>query len=62
MKKLRRASQTRPIRNSEGEAKDSSAYERLKPFIGTADSGGAQLSKDVGNALRALLLARRRSR
>jgi hypothetical protein len=32
-----------------------SAYQRLQPFIGIADSGGQQLSKDTGKRLRELL-------
>jgi hypothetical protein len=32
-----------------------SAYQRLQPFIGIADSGGQQLSQGTGKRLRELL-------
>lgn len=37
-----------------------SLFERLRPFIGSIDTGGARLSENTGEKFRALLLARRR--
>ena len=39
-----------------------SAYHRLQPFIGVADSGGRQLSERTGEKLRELLEEKRRAR
>jgi len=36
-----------------------SAYQRLQPFLGIADSGGKQLSQDTGERLRELLEEKR---
>ena len=43
------------LANEEGE--QLSAYQRLQPFVGIADSGGKQLSRDTGKRLRELLEA-----
>lgn len=37
------------------------AFDRLQPFAGIADSGGQQLSRETGRRLRELLEARRRA-
>jgi hypothetical protein len=42
-------------RLDEEEAEDSSAYHRLRPFVGVVDSGGKQLSTGTGRRLRQLL-------
>lgn len=42
----------------DGENQRLSAYERLQPFIGVADSGGKQLSAQTGKQLRNLLANR----
>lgn len=39
-----------------------SAYQRLQPFVGIADSGGRQLSKDTGRRFREALEEKRRAR
>jgi predicted DNA-binding protein len=39
-----------------------SAYDRLKPFIGTVSTGGAQSSKNTHTKYRALLQRKRRAR
>ncbi len=36
-----------------------SAFDRLRPFVGVADSGGRQLSRQTGRRLRELLEKRR---
>jgi Arc/MetJ-type ribon-helix-helix transcriptional regulator len=42
-------------RLAEEEGEQPSAYQRLKPFIGIADSGGRQLSQETGKRFRELL-------
>jgi Arc/MetJ-type ribon-helix-helix transcriptional regulator len=39
-----------------------SAYDRLRPYIGIADSGGQQLSERTGQRFRAVLEERQRAR
>ncbi len=39
-----------------------SAFQRLQPFVGVADSGGKQLSRDTGRRFRELLEKRQRAR
>lgn len=39
-----------------------SAFDRLQPFIGVADSGGRNLSHDTGRRFREILEAKRRAR
>lgn len=39
-----------------------SAYERLQPFVGVADSGGQHLSEDTGRRFRQVLEEKRRAR
>jgi hypothetical protein len=39
-----------------------SAYDRLRPYIGIADSGGQQLSDKTGQRFRAVLAERQRAR
>src|SRR5436305_1059859 len=39
-----------------------SAFQRLQPFIGIADSGGQQLSERTGQRFRELLAERKRAR
>ena len=46
-------------RLADEEGEQPSAYQRLQPFIGIADSGGQQLSKDTGKRLRELLAEKR---
>lgn len=41
------------------EGEQPSAYQRLQPFIGIADSGGQQLSQDTGKRLREVLEEKR---
>lgn len=40
---------------------DLSAYQRLQPFVGIADSGGQQLSEDTGRRFREALEEKRRA-
>jgi Arc/MetJ-type ribon-helix-helix transcriptional regulator len=47
---------------TEAEREPLSAYQRLQPFAGIADSGGQQLSKETGRRLRQVLEERRRAR
>jgi len=42
-------------RLADEEGEQFSAYQRLQPFIGIADSGGKQLSEGTGKRLRELL-------
>lgn len=42
-------------RLADEEGEQPSAYQRLKPFIGIADSGGRQLSQETGKRFRELL-------
>jgi Arc/MetJ-type ribon-helix-helix transcriptional regulator len=49
-------------RMAEEEGGPGSAYDRLQPFIGIADSGGRQLSTATGRRLREILEERRRAR
>jgi Arc/MetJ-type ribon-helix-helix transcriptional regulator len=49
-------------RLDEEETPQHSAYQRLRPFVGIADSGGQQLSTDTGRKVRELLEARQRAR
>ena len=49
-------------RLAEEEGGPASAYHRLQPFIGIADSGGRQLSTATGRRLREILEERRRAR
>lgn len=47
----------------EGEGDEGrSALERLRPFLGVADSGGRQLSRDTGRQFREILEAKRNAR
>ncbi|HEX6899788.1 MAG TPA: ribbon-helix-helix protein, CopG family [Thermoanaerobaculia bacterium] len=46
-------------RLADEEGEQPSAYQRLQPFMGIADSGGQQLSKDTGKRLRELLAEKR---
>jgi hypothetical protein len=39
-----------------------SAYERLRPFVGIADSGGRQLSRESGRRFREILEDKRHAR
>lgn len=41
---------------------ETSALERLRPFVGVADSGGRQLSTATGRQLRELLETEKRAR
>ncbi len=45
----------------EQEASGGTALERLRPFIGIADSGGRQLSRQTGRRFREMLEERRRA-
>ncbi|HVT16083.1 MAG TPA: ribbon-helix-helix protein, CopG family [Thermoanaerobaculia bacterium] len=47
---------------AEEEREPLTAYHRLQPFVGIADSGGQQLSTGTGRKLRQLLEERRRAR
>jgi Arc/MetJ-type ribon-helix-helix transcriptional regulator len=49
-------------RLAEEEGERTSAYYRVQPFIGIADSGGRQLSRPTGRRLREILEERRRAR
>jgi len=46
----------------EQETGGTSALERLRPFVGIADSGGRQLSEKTGQRFREMLLEKRRAR
>lgn len=50
------------LAEAEEAGEDISAYARLRPFAGIADSGGMQLSMQTGRGLRQLLEARSRAR
>jgi Arc/MetJ-type ribon-helix-helix transcriptional regulator len=39
-----------------------SAFDRLRPFVGIADSGGRQLSRETGRRFRELLEEKRHAR
>jgi len=39
-----------------------SAFDRLRPFVGIADSGGRQLSRETGRRFRELLEQKRHAR
>ena len=41
---------------------DVSAFDRLRPFVGIADSGGRQLSRETGRRFRELLEQKRNAR
>jgi len=45
-----------------GSPEAGSALQRLRPWVGIADSGGRQLSRDTGKRFRQLLEERRRAR
>jgi len=45
----------------EQEAGGATALERLRPFIGIADSGGRELSRQTGRRFREMLEERRRA-
>lgn len=49
-------------RLAEDQGEKVSAYQKLQPFIGVADSGGRQLSERTGQKLRELLEEKRRAR
>ncbi|HEX3526493.1 MAG TPA: ribbon-helix-helix protein, CopG family [Thermoanaerobaculia bacterium] len=49
-------------RLAEEKGEQVSAYHRLQPFIGVADSGGQQLSERTGEKLRELLEEKRHAR
>jgi Arc/MetJ-type ribon-helix-helix transcriptional regulator len=49
-------------RLAEDEPGRPSAYHRLRPFLGIADSGGLQLSTATGRRVREILEERRRAR
>ncbi len=46
-------------RLADEESEQLSAFQRLQPFIGVADSGGRQLSENTGKRLRELLEEKR---
>lgn len=50
---------TRMAQEAEGPA---SAYDRLAPFLGVADSGGEELSQNTGKRFREILEAKRNAR
>jgi Arc/MetJ-type ribon-helix-helix transcriptional regulator len=61
---LRGQTQSEVIRDAisrlaDAESEQLSAYQRLQPFIGVADSGGKQLSENTGKRLRELLEEKR---
>ena len=61
---LRGQTQSEVIRDAisrlaDEESEQFSAYQRLQPFIGVADSGGKQLSENTGKRLRELLEEKR---
>lgn len=45
-----------------GEGERPSAYRRLQPFLGIADSGGRQLSTETGKKVREVLQEKQRAR
>lgn len=47
-------------RLADEEGEQISAYQRLQPFVGIADSGGKQLSQGTGKRLRELLEEKRK--
>lgn len=47
-------------RLADEEGEQLSAYQRLQPFVGIADSGGKQLSESTGRRLRELLEEKRK--
>jgi Arc/MetJ-type ribon-helix-helix transcriptional regulator len=47
---------------AEEESQPRSAYQRLEPFVGIADSGGRQLSTETGKRLREILKERQLAR
>lgn len=49
-------------RLAEEKGEPTSAYDRLQPFIGVADSGGRQLSERTGERLREVLEEKRLAR
>ena len=49
-------------RLAEEEGEPLSAFQRLQPFIGIADSGGRQLSENTGQRFREMLEERKRAR
>lgn len=61
---LRGQTQSEVIRDAiarlaDEESEQLSAYQRLQPYIGVADSGGKQLSENTGKRLRELLEGKR---
>ncbi len=61
---LRGQTQSEVIRNAiarlaDEESEQLSAYQRLQPYIGVADSGGKQLSENTGKRLRELVEEKR---
>lgn len=61
---LRGQTQSEVIRDAiarlaDEESEQLSAYQRLQPYIGVADSGGKQLSENTGKRLRELLEEKR---
>lgn len=62
---LRGQTQSEVIRDAiarlaDEEGEQVSAYQRLQPFLGVADSGGKQLSENTGKQLRELLEEKRK--
>ena len=51
----------RLVHTENDSAKGASALQLLKPWVGIADSGGRQLSRDTGKRFRELLEERRRA-
>ena len=49
-------------RLAQEEGEPLSAFQRLQPFIGVADSGGQQLSESTGRRFREMLEERKRAR
>lgn len=47
---------------SDDDRLSASAFDRLQPFVGVADSGGRNLSQDTGRRFREILEAKRRAR
>ncbi len=50
------------LRRLAEEAKEPSAYDRLRPYIGCSDSGGQQLSERTGVRFREMLEEKQRAR
>lgn len=50
------------LAGDEEEEEALSAYERLRPFVGIADSGGRQLSRESGRRFREALEEKRHAR